>query len=144
MYLFQSRFRNTLFHNTCTSLLENGFNESFIELFTLVEQQRINHERAGPAAVLLSPLIEHNPKKMHFLKNELAAAEEAKRLQDLNTVYLTQQETAVHFVQEGDKWLADHFHKQSLETSRKMHGDDHRKEAEALFHVGLAYESRGK
>ena len=133
-----------MFHNTCTSLLENGFHESFIEMFTLVEQQRLDHERAGPAAVLLSPLVEHKPAKMHYLKTGLATAEEARRINDLSTVYLTQQETAIHFEQEGDRWLADHFHKSSLETSRKMKGDGHRKEAEACFHVGLTYKDKGE
>ena len=49
-------------------LLEKGFHKSFSELFQLVEQQRLDHIRAGPAAILLEPLIENDLPKLEQLK----------------------------------------------------------------------------
>ena len=49
-------------------MLEQGFHQSFAELFSLVERQRLDHQRAGPAAVLLEPLIEFNHTKLEQLR----------------------------------------------------------------------------
>lgn len=49
-------------------MLEKGFHESFTELFELVQQQRRDHEKAGPASILLEPLIEHNHTKLEYLR----------------------------------------------------------------------------
>ena len=49
-------------------MLERGFHQSFAELFSLVERQRLDHQRAGAAAVLLEPLIEFNHTKLEQLR----------------------------------------------------------------------------
>ena len=49
-------------------MLEKGFHQSFAELFKLVEQQRLEHERAGPAAILLEPLIDSDHTKLERLR----------------------------------------------------------------------------
>ena len=60
---------------TCTAMLEQGFHKSFEELFSLVEGQRREHERAGPAAVLLEPLVEHDLAKLELLSSQVLLAE---------------------------------------------------------------------
>ena len=57
-----------MLHNICTEMLEQGFHQSFAELFSLVERQRLDHQRAGAAAVLLEPLIEFNHTKLEQLR----------------------------------------------------------------------------
>ncbi len=91
-------------------MLEDGFHQSFAELFTLVEQQRLQHERAGPAAILLEPLIEGDATKLDQLKAQLTVAEEARRRGDVNTVYMAFRTLAQYFEQTKDAWLSDHFY----------------------------------
>ena len=125
-------------------MLADGYHKSFTELFTLVQQQREEHKQAGPAAVLLSPLIEDKEDKLRYLQARLSDIEEASRIGDLDAVYMTQREVALQFDQMGDHWLADHFHNCCLKTGCQIKGDNRRKEGEAHFHVGLAYENRGR
>lgn len=66
--LLTCSYRNSVLHNICTEVLEKGFHKSFSELFQLVEQQRLEHARAGPAAILLEPLIENDHTKLEQLK----------------------------------------------------------------------------
>ena len=141
--VFSFSYRNSIFHNICTAVLAEGYHEAFTELFTLVEQQRDEHKEAGPAAILLSPLIDNEEEKLKFLTTRLMDSESAKRLGDLDVVYMNQREIALHFEQSGDRWLADHFHSRCLETGSMIKGDNKRKEGEAHFHVALAYEHRG-
>ena len=61
-------YRNSMLHNICTEMLERGFHQSFAELFSLVERQRLDHQRAGAAAMLLEPLIEFNHTKLEQLR----------------------------------------------------------------------------
>lgn len=62
-----------MFHNICIEMLESGFHETFTELFTLVERQRKEHAKAGPACILLEPLIEHSVTKMKYLKAQVSS-----------------------------------------------------------------------
>ena len=124
-------------------MLTDGYHEAFTELFTLVEKQRKDHQRAGPAAILLSPLIDDNEDKLKYLVSRLQEAETAKRKEAMDVVYMCQKDLALHFEESGDRWLADHFHSCCLETGRSITGDNRRKEGEAHLHVGLAYENRG-
>ena len=61
-------YRNSMLHNICNDMLEKGFHQSFSELFKLVERQRADHQRAGPAAILLEPLIENDLTKLEHLR----------------------------------------------------------------------------
>ena len=63
-----------MLHNICTEMLEQGFHQSFAELFSLVERQRLDHQRAGAAAVLLEPLIEFNHTKLEQLRVQVYIA----------------------------------------------------------------------
>lgn len=121
-----------------------GFHEAFTEFFTLIERQRNEHKEAGPAAILLSPLIDNDEKKMMYLVSRLKEAESAKRKEDLDIVYMCQKDLALHFEETDDRWLSDHFHSCCLETGQCITGDKRRKEGEAHLHVGLACENRGK
>ena len=109
----------------------------------MVEQQRAEHEQAGPAAILLPPLVENSRDKLDLLRRGMSSAEEAKRCSDLDTAYLGLRELALHFEETGDRWLADHFHHRCLETGHNIKGDNRKKEGEAHFHVSLSYENRG-
>ncbi len=99
-------------------MLEDGFHQSFAELFSLVEQQKLQHERAGPAAFLLEPLIEGDATKLDQLKAQLMVAEEARRAGDLNTVYMAYRTLAQHFEQTKDTWLSDHFYNRLADYER--------------------------
>ncbi len=124
-------------------MLTEGYHEAFTEIFTLVQRQRQEHKLAGPAAILLSPLIDDDQEKLTYLVNRLKEAETAKRKEELDIVYMCQKDIALHFETTGDRWLADHFHSCCLDTGRSITGDNRRKEGEAHLHVGLAYENRG-
>ena len=69
-----------MLHNICVEMLEEGFHKSFSELFQLVEHQRQDHIRAGPAAILLEPLIEGDSTKLEQLKAQVL------KLQSYNTL----------------------------------------------------------
>lgn len=49
-------------------MLEKGFHQSFTELFEMIQRQRSDHEKSGPASILLEPLIEHNHTKLEYLR----------------------------------------------------------------------------
>lgn len=144
-----SSYRNSIFHNICTEMLEKGFHQSFTQLFELIRRQRCDHEKAGPASILLEPLIEHNHAKLEYLRVQLTVAEDAERANDLDTVYMAQRNLAQYFEHTDDakrtkdKWLSDYFYDQCLETGSMVKGDNRRKEGEAHCHVGLALENRG-
>lgn len=104
----------------------------------------MEHEKAGPAAILLPPLIEHSKEKLNLLRKGMSSAEEAKRGSDFDTVCIQLKELALECNELGDSWLSDHFHYRCLETASTIKGDNRRKEGEAHFHVSLTYEKRGK
>jgi len=61
-------------------MLENGFHQSFAELFNLLEQQRLTTEAApiGTGPHLL-PVIEVDGTKLDQMKCHLTAAESSRR-----------------------------------------------------------------
>ena len=124
-------------------MLEKGFHKSFSEVFNLVQQQKLEHQQAGPAAVLLEPLIENDHTKLEYLRVQLTAAEDAERGGDLEVVYTAQKKLAQYFEGNQGTWLADHFYQRSLETGSMIVGDNQRKEGEGHCNVGLSLERRG-
>lgn len=62
-------------------MLENGFHQSFAELFNLLEQQRLDREAAtvGTGPHLL-PVIEGDGTKLDQMKIYLTAAESSRRV----------------------------------------------------------------
>lgn len=140
---FACSYHNTALHNLCTDLLEKGFHLSFIEIFNLVEKQRLQHKLAGPAAILLGPLIEYDSPTLDELERHLKRAEVAKRSGDLDTVYACQRGLAQRFVQSKNSWLSDHFYERCLETALLVKGDSRKKEGEAHCFLGEAWEKRG-
>ena len=79
-----------------------------------MEQQRSDHDKAGPAAILLEPLIENSISKLEYLKLQLTSAEEAGRTGDVDAVYMAQRKMAQYFEQTKDMWLSDHFYNRSV------------------------------
>ena len=124
-------------------MLEKGFHKSFSELFNLVQGQKVEHERAGPAAILLEPLINTDHAKLEYLRVQLTSAEDAEREGDLETVYLARRSLAQYFDRNEGTWLSFHFHQRSLEVARRISGDNQRAEGEGQCSVGLAMEKRG-
>lgn len=142
-------------------MLENGFHQSFAELFNLLEQQRLEREAApiGTGPHLL-PVIEEDEKKLDQMKHYLTAAESSRRLGnyincsiyvcnmyalgDVESEYMSLRCLAQQFEQTGDTWLADHFHQRCLETSVLIKSDGRKKEGEAHCNVGLSLENRGR
>lgn len=80
IYWSFNSYRNSLKHNICVEMLENGFHQSFAELFNLLEQQRLAREAApiGTGPHLL-PLIEEDGTKLDQVKCHLTAAESSRR-----------------------------------------------------------------
>ena len=124
-------------------MLEKGFHKSFSELFNLVQRQKAEHEQAGPAAVLLEPLIHSDHPKLEYLRVQLTAAEDAERAGNLDAVYLALKSLAQYFDRNRGAWLSVHFHQRSLEVAQRIQGDSQRAEGEGQCSVGLAMERRG-
>lgn len=61
----------------------------------------------------------------------------------MDIVYNSYLSLAKYFEQSDDTFLSNHFYKLCLETSVKVRGDGRRKEAEANFSMGVAYEKQG-
>ena len=116
---------------------------SFVEIFTLVEKQRLQHEQAGPAAILLGPLIEYEPSTLDELKSQLTRAEMAKRTGNLEVVYTCQRSLAQCFANSKNPWLSAHFYERCLETALGVKGDSRKKEGEAHCFLGESWEKRG-
>ena len=136
-------YRHSVFHNVCSEMLEKGFHKSFSELFNLVQQQKLEHQLAGPAAVLLEPLIHCEHSKLEYLRVQLTAVEDSERVGDLERVYLARRSLAQYAERNQGQWLALHFHQRGLEVARRIIGDSQRAEGEAQCSVGLALERRG-
>jgi tetratricopeptide (TPR) repeat protein len=136
-------YRHSILHNICSEMLEKGFHKSFSELFNLVQQQRREHERAGPAAILLEPLIHSDHAKLEYLRVQLTAAEDAERTGNLEGVYVALKSLAQYFDRNQGMWLSFHFHQRSLEVAQRIKGDNQRAEGEGQCSVGLAMEKRG-
>ena len=136
-------YRHSILHNICAEMLEKGFHKSFSELFNLVQQQRREHERAGPAAVLLEPLIHSDHAKLEYLRVQLTAAEDAERTGNLEGVYVALKSLAQYFDRNQGAWLSFHFHQRSLEVAQRIKGDNQRAEGEGQCSVGVAMEKRG-
>ena len=124
-------------------MLEQGFHKSFSELFNLIQQQKLEHERAGPAAVLLEPLINTDHAKLEYLRVQLTAAEYAERMENFDGVYLALRSLAQYFEKNQGTWLSFHFYQRSLEIASRITGDNQRAEGEGQCNVGLAMEKRG-
>ena len=136
-------YRHSILHNICTEMLEKGFHKSFSELFNLVQKQKREHEQAGPAAVLLEPLINSDHAKLEYLRVQLTVAEDAERMGNLEGVYLALRSLAQYFDRNQGMWLSFHFHQRSLEVASRITGDSQRAEGEGQCSVGLAMEKRG-
>lgn len=124
-------------------MLEKGFHKSFSEMFNLIQQQKADHEQAGPAAVLLEPLIHADHAKLEYLRVQLTTAEDAERKGHLEVVYLALRSLAQYFERNQGTWLAFHFYQRSLEIASRITGDNQRAEGEGHCNVGLAMEDRG-
>lgn len=116
---------------------------SFVEIFTLVVKQRLQHEQAGPAAILLGPLIEYESSTLDELKSQLTRAEMAKRSGNLEAVYTCQRSLAQRFADSKNAWLSAHFYERCLETALGVKGDSRKKEGEAHCFLGESWEKRG-
>jgi tetratricopeptide (TPR) repeat protein len=125
-------------------MLEQGFHKSFSELFNLIQQQKSEHERAGPAAVLLEPLINTDHTKLEYLRVQLTAAEDAERMENFDGVYMALRSLAQYFERNQGTWLSIHFYQRSLEIASRITGDNQRAEGEGQCNVGLAMEKRGE
>lgn len=138
-------YRNSKSHNLCVQLLEDGYHESFVELFQLFQYQRKRRDEAEPGSLLsMEPLVENDSLKLDHLRTYLTASEYSKRIGDLDAVYMGQRSLAQHFDQTGDTWLSDHFHNRCLQTSLMIKSDNRKKEGEAHCNVGLSLENRGE
>lgn len=137
-------YRHSYKHNLCLDMLQDGFHQSFAELFALIKQQNDEREAAGPeSAIWNQTLLENEPEKLDMLKESLTAAETALREGNFPTVYKCQFGLARYFQHHGDKWLSDHFYKQCLITSLKVEGDEGRHAAYGHSNVGQALEENG-
>ena len=61
----------------------------------------------------------------------------------MDAVYSCYLKLATYFEKSGDISFSNHFYKLCLEASVKVRGDGRRKEAEANFNMGVAYEKKG-
>mgnify|MGYP002804017197 CR=1 FL=1 len=137
------RYRNSYMHNLCLDMLKDGFHHSFCELFNIIKYEKEEQQRLGPDSGLQDqPLVQDEPEKLEQMKVHLTAAEAAKRRGKMDVVYGCYLTLATYFEQSGDISFSNHFYKLCLEASVKVRGDGRRKEAEANFNMGVAYEKQ--
>lgn len=64
----------------CVDILKHGFNKSFIEIFSLTEQQNQRRLQAGPESLLWTQvMLENEIEKLDVLRKFLCQAEAAER-----------------------------------------------------------------
>ncbi|XP_028397486.1 tetratricopeptide repeat protein 29-like [Dendronephthya gigantea] len=138
------RYRNSYMHNLCLDMLKDGFHHSFCELFNLLKKEKEEQERLGPDSGLQDqPLVQDQPQKLEQMKVHLTEAEAAKRRGKMDAVYSCYLKLATYFEKHDDISFSNHFYKLCLEASIKVRGDGRRKEAEANFNMGVAFEKQG-
>ncbi|ESO89436.1 hypothetical protein LOTGIDRAFT_125277 [Lottia gigantea] len=139
------KYRNTYIHNLSLDMLAAGFHLSFKELFSLINQQEADRQRAGPESVMWTQvMIIDEEEKLDMLQKYLTEAETAERKGEFEKVYNARYELAVYFEDSGDKWLSDHFYTTCLSTSTNVKSDGGRLQAEGERNVGLALEKSGR
>ena len=81
IHLDPASYRHSRSHNMCVQLLEDGYHESFVELFQLFQMQRRRREEAEPGSVMASePLVEEDSLKLDQLRSYLTSAEASQRI----------------------------------------------------------------
>lgn len=81
IHLDPASYRHSRSHNLCVQLLEDGYHESFVELFQLFQLQRGRREAAEPGSVTASePLVEEDSLKLDQLRSYLTSAEASQRI----------------------------------------------------------------
>ena len=74
-------YRNSKSHNLCVQLIEEGYHESFVELFQLFKRQQRRRSEAEPGSKeATEPLIENDSLKLDQMRTNLTAAEDSKRM----------------------------------------------------------------
>eukprot|EP00795_Rhopilema_esculentum_P000833 gene833-10575_t len=142
-FIDTARYRNSYKHNLCLDMLQDGFHKAFCELFELLNRQKeILSQEQFDASEVNVVLLEDEPEKLDTLKENLIAAESARRRGRSDHVYQSQLTLAEYFSAKADGWLSDYFYYQCLETSLQIRGDGRRKEAEANYNLGVTAEKR--
>ena len=81
IHLDPASYRHSRSHNMCVQLLEDGYHESFVELFQLFQMQRRRREGAEPGSAMASePLVEEDSLKLDQLRSYLTSAEASQRI----------------------------------------------------------------
>ena len=81
IHLDPASYRHSRSHNLCVQLLEDGYHESFVELFELFQLQRGRREGAEPGSAMASePLVEEDSLKLDQLRTYLTSAEASQRI----------------------------------------------------------------
>ena len=81
IHLDPASYRHSKSHNLCVQLLEDGYHESFGELFQLFQLQRGRREGAEPgSAMATEPLVEEDSLKLDQLRTYLTSAEASRRI----------------------------------------------------------------
>lgn len=138
-------YRNSYKKNICVDLLRDGYLNSFIELFALIEKWEMMRQVAREKETLwLQRPLEEQPDKLDRLYYHLTKAEEAKRKNSLEEVYNNLYALACYFNNNEDKWVRNHFFERCFEVAKGIRFDGGRKEAEAHRNMGFLYEEDGQ
>lgn len=135
-----ARYRNSLFHNLCVDMLQDGYHLAFKELFVLVQREKQRSAELEFASNTVPVLLEDEQEKLQFMRDQLTSAEQAKRNGQSEKVYHAYLTMATHFKELGDFWLSDYFFEASFSSTMDIRGDGRCKEAEANWNLGLVCE----
>lgn len=135
-----ARFRNSIFHNLCVDMLKDGYHQAFQELFQLVQQDKARSAELELASNMSPVLLEDEEGKLEFMRDQLTAAELARRNGQSEKVYQSYLTLARHFQEINDFWLSDYFFEASYTCTSEIRGDGRCREAEANWNLGLVCE----
>ncbi|XP_068443639.1 tetratricopeptide repeat protein 29 [Clinocottus analis] len=140
-----SLFRNSLKHNICVELLQDGYHRSFRELFSVLasEQRRLAAAAEQDSAVWLQPRLEEQPDKMEAMRQHLRRAEQAENISSWTSVCRQRLLLGQFFSSPQDSSLALHF-LLSCAEAEKERGGASGPATEARVCLGEVYLQRGE
>ncbi|CAM9796981.1 unnamed protein product, partial [Choristocarpus tenellus] len=120
----------------CESILVEGNVQTFVDFFYLTHRPRPTQDnfdlRQTPEEIKVPP------REMVFIKNNLAAAESARRQGDTSAVYKSFNSLAQYFQDTNDPKTGVYFYEKCLEISRLT--SDKKGEMSANHRLGLVYD----
>ncbi|XP_071315666.1 tetratricopeptide repeat protein 29 [Trachinotus anak] len=106
-----AQFRNSLKHNICVQMLQEGYHRSFSELFLVLQYDQDRRAAAEPGSALsLQTPLEEQRDKLETIRLHLSRAEQAERIGSWSVLCEQRLLLARFFSAPEDLWLSLHFY----------------------------------